>query len=406
MDDAGRDGLLTLTLTPGLGPTLTRRCLQVMGSAEAVLGASAAVLGQVQGIGLKRAGEIRREMDRLLGEGACEGEKQRMAELGARALVVEDAEYPALLKKIPDPPPVLYCRGRLRPEDALAVAIVGTRRCSAYGREQADRFASLCAQAGLCIVSGGALGVDTAAHRAALRVGGRTIAVLGSGLTNPYPPANKELFESIVACGERGGESLGEGGLSSGGGAVVSELPMMTPPIAENFPSRNRIISGMSLGVLVIEAPKRSGALITARLAAEDHGREVMAVPGRVDTPNSAGVHQAIREGWATLVTNAGEVLDALGESGQILKASLEKRGTGPADDGPSLLESDSLSDTQKKILAALSGPMTLDQLVAATGLPVAGIQGDVTVLEIRGLIARGDGVYRRRGGALGLMMG
>jgi DNA processing protein len=269
---------LRLSLAPGVGPILMRRLEQELGGVAAVCSASAEKLSRVEGIGLKKADMIRRGID----EADVERELGFVEQFGARLVAIDDQEYPSLLRHIPDPPPLLYLRGELDRADAVALAIVGARQCTVYGREQADRLAGLCAQAGLTIVSGGARGIDTAAHRAALRVGGRTIAVLGCGLAHCYPPENGPLFDEVTA--DRG--------------AVISEMPMQAPPIAENFPRRNRIISGLSLGVLVVEASARSGALITARLATEEHHREVMALPGRVDSSASSGCHKIIREGW------------------------------------------------------------------------------------------------------------
>lgn len=378
------DALLALTLAGGFGPTLTARCLTAMGSAQAVVGASASRLAGVDGIGSKRAADLRRTLDEVFETGAVAAEKALIAEHGAALLTLDDDDYPALLRHISDPPPLLYVRGELLREDAVALAIVGARKCTAYGREQADRLASQCAQAGLSIVSGGAYGIDAAAHHAAVRVRGRTIVVLGSGLADAYPKQNRPLFDQIV---------------NEGLGAVVSELPMRTPPQRENFPRRNRIVSGLALGVLVVEASSRSGALITARLAAEDHGREVMAVPGRVDSLASQGCHKIIREGWATLVTNAADVLDALGETGELLKAGVTVDRDGGEVDGaasPSLFEQN-LTDSQRKIVAALDEALALDQLAAATGLAVHVVQADITMLQIRGVIAREGSRFRRK---------
>jgi DNA processing protein len=374
MSEAEIDALLTLALTPGLGPTLTRRAMQVVGSAEAVCGMSAQSLAQIKGIGPARSHEIRTAIDALEGNGKLEQEKELLAEYDVTLLAFDDPGYPKLLRHIPDPPPLLYMRGELKDVDAVALAVVGSRRCSHYGREQTDRLTALCAAAGLCIVSGGAYGVDAAAHRAAMRVSGRTIAVVGSGLARPYPQRHAELFDEIAA----------------GYGAVLSEVPMTWPPMAENFPRRNRIISGLALGVLVTEAAARSGALITARLAVEDHGREVMAVPGRVDVPTSVGCHKMIRQGWAKLVTNVGEILDALGETGELLKADLQEQ---PGAE-PESLFNQNLTESQRKIIAALDEPRSLDQLVARSGLVVSVIQADLTMLSIRGLLVHERGMY------------
>jgi len=381
MDNIDRDALLMLTLTPGLGPRLIRRCIESMGSAQAVLNANTTDLIGIEGIGPKRSSDIRRALDGLEDGHVLEHEKELIAQLDVSLLGIDEPGYPRLLRLITDPPPLLFVRGQWYEDDALALAVVGTRRCTAYGREQADRFSAICSQAGLCIVSGGARGIDAAAHRSALRVRGRTVAVLGSGLAKPYPAENAELFDSIAA----------------GNGAVISEFPMSTPPIPENFPRRNRVVSGLALGVLVIEAPSGSGALITARLAAEDHGREVMAVPGRVDSRASGGCHKMVREGWATLVTNAADVLDALGDAGQLLKANLVSDTPSRNPTPSASVVYDKLTGTQKRLFEALDEPRTLDQLTAKTGLGVPTIQADLTMLEIRGLVQRDRGLCRQR---------
>lgn len=234
-----------------------------------------------------------RECDREV-----EGELRRTREAGAMLVALGSPDYPPLLAAIPDPPPLLWIERRdgVTAERAPMVAIVGTRRPTAYGLETAARFGEGLASHGLAIASGGARGIDAAAHRAALRVGGATIAVLGSGLGRRYPPEHDRLFDEIVA----------------GGGAVLSEWPIATEPRPGHFPRRNRIVSGLSIGVVVVEAARRSGALITARLAVEEHGREAMAVPGRIDMPQSAGCLKAIREGWAAPVASLAEIGEQL----------------------------------------------------------------------------------------------
>jgi len=382
---------LRLALAPGLGPVLIHRLIDALGSPDAVARASVKQLEQADGIGRARARNIHaalREVD--LDEQWRLIERHRV-----RLLPIEDPAYPRLLRHIHDPPPLLFVRGELRPEDALALAVVGSRKCTLYGREQADRLAAACASTGLSIVSGGARGIDAAAHRAALRLGGRTVAVLGCGLARTYPPEHGELFDAVA---ERG--------------ALISELPMNAPPIAEHFPRRNRIISGLSLGVLVVEAALRSGALITARLAAEEHHREVLAVPGRIDSPASAGCHKILREGWATLVTSGTEILDALGEAGQTLRAAAEQADvSGPAAHaaGNGSPEDDAepagdpvavagLSEAQRRLLDAISAdPVDLDRLVRDTGLPIAEIQSHLTLLQLRGLVDRVSGNQLRR---------
>lgn len=390
MAGSAADAMLLLTLTPGLGPTLIARTTRQLGGPQAVLDASAAQLAAVPGIGPQRAGRIRRDIDALIAANALAAERDAVERCGAAVIAIDDPAYPKLLRCIDDPPPLLYVRGRLAPEDAIALAVVGARRCTHYGREQADRLAGLAARAGLTIVSGGAYGIDAAAHHGAMRSGGRTLAVLGSGLAEPYPHEHIELFDRIVADDQ---------------GAVISELPMTAPPRPENFPSRNRIISGLSLGVLVIEASLRSGALITARLAAEEHHREVLALPGRVDSPASAGCHRMLREGWAALVTGLDDILAGLGETGQLLAAADTtnahagdvdsiKRSTGSQDDTPFTRN---LTNSQRLILqklGELSEAADVDALAAATGLAVPALRADLTLLEIRGLVRRSAGGY------------
>jgi DNA processing protein len=387
------DALLTLSLAPGLGPTLTRRCMEKLGSAAAVLEASPAELSEVEGIGPGSAEAMRRGIDGLGDGRALAREKELIAGHGVTVLARDDAAYPALLRHIPDPPPLLYVRGQMVKEDALAVALVGARRCTGYGREQADRLGAFCAQAGLCVVSGGAYGIDAAAHRAALRVGGRTIAVLGSGLADPYPADHVPLFDQIAQGGHNG---------DSGGGAVISELPMSAPPRPQNFPRRNRIISGLALGVLVVEATTRSGALITARLCSEEHNREVMAVPGRADSPASAGCHRMIREGWARLVTSGPEVLEALTDAGSLYGAMVPQAGGVTDSGGTAGAATTSLAAgvtaVQRKILDQLDESRTPDQLAAVTGLAMSALQAELMVMQIRGLVERRDGYFSRKG--------
>jgi len=386
-NDPESRALLALMLTPGLGQTLIGRCVEQFGSAAATLGVTGQHLGGIKGISAHRAGELKRKLDGVVKSGAVARELDAVHVANARLIHRDSDDYPKLLRHIPDPPLLLWVRGEWREDDALGLGIVGSRKCSHYGREQADRFAAQCATAGLCIISGGAYGIDIAAHRAVLRVKGRTVAVIGSGLGVPYPKDHVPVFDEIV------GEGLG---------AVVSEFPMSVGPKPENFPRRNRIISGMAMGVLVIEAAKRSGALITARLCVEDHGRECMALPGRVDAPASAGCHQIIREGWATLVTSATDVLDQLGDAGQLLKADFQESPSlakpQAADDlAPPSLFDVTLTASQKKLVEALGDGRSLDQLVAWMDAEVGPVQADLTMLEIRGVIQRQGGLFVRR---------
>lgn len=388
MNPTQRDALITLMLTPGLGHTLIGRCIEAFGSAADTLDASGSTLARIKGISRDGANRMRRDFDDIRNSGRLETELATTERHGATLLPFDEPGYPRLLKLIPDPPRLLWVRGELREDDALAVAIVGSRKCSHYGREQAERFGYAAADAGLCVVSGGAYGVDAAAHEGALRAGGRTIAVLGSGLANPYPKDHVKLFGRI-ARGEKDDAPQG---------AVVSEFPMTTPPMAENFPRRNRIVSGLALGTLVIEAARRSGALITARVCVEEQGRECMALPGRVDAKTSDGCHQMIREGWATLVTNIADALDALGEAGQVLKANVNAAPDETSSDPPQTVLNQGLTDSQKRIVEVVNEARSLDQIVALLGIAAGQVQADLTVLEIRGALKRRGGLFVRAG--------
>ncbi|NRA57840.1 MAG: DNA-protecting protein DprA, partial [Phycisphaerales bacterium] len=295
---------------------------------------------------------------------------------GVTLLPFDDPEFPPQLSGDEHAPALLYVRGSI---DALAlegVGLVGARKCTAYGIDQAGRFAGVLAQAGWSIVSGGARGIDTAAHHAALRSAGRTVAVLGCGLDHCYPAENADLFDQIVGSG----------------GAVISELPMHCRPEAKNFPARNRIIAGLSRGVVVVEADEKSGALITARVAGE-LGREVLAIPGRVDVATSRGCHALIRDG-ATLVASPGDVEEALSSLSSLAERrvqtepSLDRVGVDhrktDGTDGDRMPNS-----TEQKVLDALGEALTLDQLCERLSLPPEKLRATVTLLEIRRRIRR-----------------
>lgn len=378
------DAELRLLLAPGIGPATYRKLIERFETEERAVASSIAELAELEGIGRAAAESLRRAID----EADPSTERQAMQEAGARLVALKDADYPPLLAAIDNAPPALWVRGELSSADQLSVAIVGSRRCTAYGREQAGRFAALLAQAGLTIVSGGALGIDGEAHRGALRVKGRTVVVLGCGLSRCYPPQHQDLFERVVAEG----------------GAIVSEYHMRAEPRHKNFPQRNRIISGLSLGVLVVEAALRSGALITARLASDEHNREVMAIPGRVDSPASAGCLKAIRDGMAAMVCDHVDVLNQLEAARHLVKGALEARGQALKEHpGPSLFDS-TLSDAQRAIVESLgtSGDTVLiDSIAARTQLPMSRIMAELTLLQIRGRISRDHRGVRLREGMM-----
>jgi len=286
---------------------------------------------------------------------------ERIHSLGVDVLTWDDPGYPRRLKDIDQPPPVIYLRGQLKPEDEWAVAIVGTRRITAYGRQVTEEIASALAHSGVTVVSGLALGVDTVAHTAALKAGGRTLAVLGSGVDHIYPPANQRLAEQI-----------------SQQGAVISDYPLGTQPEGINFPPRNRIISGLSMTVVVTEAGANSGALITASFAAEQ-GRDVFAVPGNIFAPQCQGANHLIQEGARPLL-NPRAVLET-----RNLTLVTEQRAARSA------LPSD---PTEAQLYQILSlEPIHVDDLRAQAGLPIDKVSATLALMELKGMVRQVGGM-------------
>lgn len=350
-----------MTLLPEVGSIRLRRLLDAFGSPAGVLEASAEDLASVEGITPRLAARI------VARRAAADGREElsRAREFGATVLTPDEDDYPALLRTIHDPPPVLYVHGELRPDDGLAVAIVGRRQASPYGLAVADRLARQLAGLGVTVVSGLARGIDAAAHRAALDAGGRTVAVLGNGLGVQYPPEHAALRTAIAKRG-----------------AVVSEFPMRETPEPGHFPQRNRVISGLSLGVVVVEADERSGALITARAALEQ-GREVFAVPGNILGNTSRGPHQLLREG-ATLVESAEDIVREIQALASWVKSRPEPVAAETAAPAPG---------TEAAIYDALGGsPELADDLAARVGIPAAIMAPALLSLELKGLIRRTSG--------------
>jgi DNA processing protein len=396
LSDTARD-YLALQMTGDVGPIRLGRLIAHFGSARAVLSASMQELERVEGIGPRIARSIFASRgDSAIAEGV-EHEIQRAAECGLRIICRDDPDYPEPLRSTPDPPICLYVRGRLRATDAVAIGIVGTRRCSHYGREQAVRFGEMLGGAGFTVISGLARGIDGDAHRGAMQAGGRTIAVLGNGLGSVYPPEHADLAEQMTTCG-----------------ALISEFAVDAQPAPENFPRRNRIIAGLSLGIIVIEAGKGSGALITARLA-HDYNREVFAVPGRVDRPAStAGVHGLIRDGQAKLITCLEDVLDELGDVGAIMARAeaadsphgdSELSGDQQAGTGNEGAERAAhaggagaggvmnLTGNERAVLDAIIGEIEDPETIAeATGLDLARVMAVLTSLQLKALVRQQPG--------------
>lgn len=296
------EAVIILSSVEGLGIQLLRKLLLVFQAPEAIFELKdPKQLSEMTGIPLELAERIFEAKQAIIPKKILDESNRQ----GITLVHFLEESYPKNLSAVYDPPVILYVKGKLLPEDQFAIGIVGSRRSSGYGIQVASRFASELAEKGITIISGLALGIDRAAHEGALRAKGRTIAVLGSGIDVIYPAENRKLFEAIPESG-----------------ALVSEFPLGVEPRPFHFPKRNRIIAGLSLGVLVVEAGEKSGSLITARLGA-DEGREIYAIPGRIDNPYSRGVHRLIREG-AKLVTSPDEILEDLYP---VLKGSCQKEG-------------------------------------------------------------------------------
>src|SRR5688572_12787504 len=325
---------ISLNMTPGVGPRAATKLLERFGSPDAVFQARRTELESVR----LKPETIESILKREFEDKAIE-ELENVKNLGGDILILDDGSYPALLREIADPPITLYVKGDWQAcFEQPCVAVIGSRMCSTYGQNASEMLARDLAARGICIVSGLARGIDAAAHRGAIRGGGKTIAVLGTGLDNVYPRENTRLVKEILESG----------------GAVVSQFPLGTPPLKDNFPYRNRIISGLSLGVLIVEASERSGSLITARLATEQN-REVMAVPGNITSRNSFGTNYLIKAG-AKLVQQWQDVVAELPPdiAARILPPKIEetngKPGKAPADVVPA-----DLNDNERKIWDQLS---------------------------------------------------
>ena len=369
------DKWLKLIRADGVGPATFAKLLNRFGTIDCALGTSVSELTKVAGIGTRTAEQIARTQDKF----DVEAELELAEKLGVWVIHLQDSRYPTLLKNIYDPPPVLYIKGTLTAADNLGIAIVGSRRCSVYGTEQAGRFAHLLSSAGFTIVSGMARGIDTSAHQGALSAEGRTIAVQGCGLANVFPPENKKLF-----------------GLITKSGACISELPLRYEPLSENFPPRNRIIAGLSLGTIVIEAGLNSGALITARLALEND-REVMAVPGKIDSPLSRGANRLIKQG-AKLIESVEDVTEALGYIGEQIGEHVSTAAAEAAVKIETPLFDVSqlkLSDCERVIYDCLTKePMLIDLIITQTEQTAGAINAALVSLQLKGLVRQLPGSF------------
>jgi len=335
-----------------IGPVRAKRLLSAFGTPEKIFDAGLSDLLAIESIGRQSATSIKK----FSSWKDVENQVKLIEQKGITALSFESPAYPEMLREIEDAPLILYMKGNIIPQDRYAISVVGSRKLTEYGASVADNFAGNLASMGFTIISGMARGVDSLSHRAALKAGGRTIAVLGSGVDVTYPPENKALMEKIIESG-----------------SVISEFPPGTLPDKENFPRRNRIISGLSLGVLVVEATSDSGALITARYAT-DQGREVFAIPGNITSANSEGTNKLIQNG-ARLVRHAHDIVEELAP---VLKGFIRSADKAAID----------ITEEEKCLCTVLSGePKQIDEISRESGLPAAKVLGVLLGLEIKGAV-------------------
>ena len=393
--------LIHLNLIQGVGPKTVQVLCELFGSAEQALNATPSELERRENL----SPAIRELLIRKPVRIPLEKELELIEQYGCQIVTRDDAAYPPLLKEIADAPLVLYVRGEIKPEDTLSISLIGSRSAKDYGRQVSHRFSYQLAQRGVTVVSGLARGIDTNAHRGALDAGGRTLAVMGNGLSLIYPAANDKLAEEIVQSG-----------------ALISEFPMGMQPLGKNFPRRNRLISGLTLGTVVVEASNRSGALITARHALEQ-GREVFAVPGPIFSELSTGTHKLIREG-AILVHSVEELLEALPQHARNMLSTSMPLDT-PITDAPSSTEAEppqkrqprrdasstvptsehvsqepeaplpELTDDEKTVFQAIEAPSThIDVIVRTTQLPIGKVSSVLLMLELKGIVQQLPGKF------------
>ncbi len=365
-----KEALVALNMIDHVGPIRLRRLLEHFGEPPAILAANAHQLSRVEGIGDDTAAAIaawEKTVD-------LKGELKRIEDFGCHIVIESDDEYPPLLKQIYDPPIVLYVKGELLTKDKNSLALVGSRRTTHYGLETARRLGYQLAYLGVTVVSGGARGIDTAAHLGALNANGRTIAVLGTGINLVFPCENGELFERIAARG-----------------AIVTQFPFNRTADKQSFPIRNRIVAGMTLGTVVIEANLTSGALITANMA-NDYGRQIFAVPGRIDCPQSKGCHDLIKKG-AKLCEGAEDILP---EFEYLFPPSNRSKPENPT----GLLPGLELSPAEQKIYEQLgSAESGMDEIIRRSGLTSSVVAVGLLSLEMKRVIRQLPGKLFVRNG-------
>ncbi|MDB6129148.1 MAG: hypothetical protein JWM04_255 [Verrucomicrobiales bacterium] len=362
-----REALVALNMVEHVGPVRLRQLLEHFDSPEAILGATRRQLLSVNGIGEEIAESIvswEKHVD-------LSAELRKVSDFGCHIISQDDPEYPSVLKTIYDPPIVLYVKGTLTEKDQNSIAVVGSRMTTAYGTETARKLSYQLAYAGVTVVSGGARGIDTAAHQGALAANGRTIAVLGTGINIVFPPENAALYERISASG-----------------CIMTQFCFNRKADKQSFPIRNRIVAGMSLGTVVVEANLTSGALITANMAV-DYGRQVFAVPGRIDSPRSKGCHDLIKKG-AKLCEG---VEDILTEFEYLFPGSNKSKGKGDQPELPSF----TLSEIEQKVFDLLEEEKTIDEIIRASGLSSSTISVTLLTLEMKKIVQQLPGkVFRK----------
>lgn len=353
-----QDALVALNMIEHVGPVRVRQLLEHFGQAPAILQASREQLQKVHGIGEDTAAAIARWEETI----DLSSELRRIREFGCHILTQADADYPELLRQIYDPPIVLYVKGSLTSKDKNAVAMVGSRLTTHYGLEVARKLGYQLAYLGVTVVSGGARGIDTAAHQGVLSAKGRTVAVLGTGINLVFPPENAELYERIAA-----------------NGAVITQFPFNRQADKQSFPIRNRIVAGMTLGTVVVEANLTSGALITANFAVE-YGRQIFAVPGRIDSPRSKGCHDLIKKG-AKLCEG---VEDILSEFEYLFPPSNRPAAGAPSEGLPAL----TLSEHEQRVYDTLGREeISIDEVIRHSGLPASAVSVALFSLELKRLV-------------------
>ena len=392
--------LVHLSIIPGVGYQTIRRLLTAFESAQRALDATLEELTQVEGLTANISQQLVSGKSRV----SVDQELELIEAHNCHLLAINDSTYPMLLKEIADPPPLLYVRGELGQPDAPSITIVGTRSPTNYGKTISRQLSQQLAESGITVISGFARGIDTCAHQGALQANGRTIAVLGNGLSQIYPAENRELADKIMKSG-----------------ALISEFPMTVPPFPKNFPRRNRVVSGMSSGTVVVEASIRSGSLITARHAAEQ-GREVFAVPGQIFSNQSKGSHQLINQG-AKLINAIDDIWEAFpnrrltpsltsppiqlpldqndsarGRVNSNLFAEVSARdtsigSTGTSSENPSVQATQQLSTDERAILEAIGVPCShIDQIARTTALPMNKVSSALVMLELKGIVQQMPG--------------